>query len=68
MSGFQKNLGFGVVLGDLGPQKAFAQTGQNNRKSLGHWPVEPCLSHRVSQGHPAGVPGISLKFMCPFLF
>ena len=26
----------------------------NNRKSLGHWPVDPCLSCRVSQGHPAG--------------
>ena len=38
----------------------------NNSKSLGHRPVDPCLSRRVSQGHPAGVPGISLKFMCPF--
>ena len=39
----------------------------NNRKSLGHRPVDPRLSRRVSQGHPAGVPGIFLKFMCPFL-
>ena len=39
----------------------------NNRKSPGHRPVDPCLSRRVSQGHPAGVPGIFLKFMCPFL-
>ena len=30
-------------------------------------PVDPCLSRQVSQGHPAGVPGISLQFMCPFL-
>ena len=29
----------------------------NNRKFLGHRPVDPCLSRRVSQGHPAGVPG-----------
>ena len=39
----------------------------NNRKPLGHRPVDPCLSRRVSQGHPAGVPGIFLKFMCPFV-
>ena len=39
----------------------------NSRKSLGHRPVNPCLSRRVSQGHPADVPGVSLKFMRPFL-
>ena len=39
----------------------------NNKKSLGHRPVDPCLSRRVSQGHPAGVPGIFLEFMCPLL-
>ena len=33
----------------------------NNRKSPGHRPVDPCLSRRVSQGHPAGVPGIFLS-------
>ena len=38
-----------------------------NRKSLGHRPVDPCLSRRVAQGHPAGVPGIFLELMCPFL-
>ena len=32
-----------------------------------HRPADPCLSRRVSQGHPAGVPGIFLDFMCPFL-
>ena len=29
--------------------------------------VDPCLSRRVSLGHPAGVPRISLNFMCLFL-
>ena len=29
--------------------------------------VGPCLSRRVFLGHPAGVPRISLKFMCLFL-
>ena len=37
----------------------------NNRKSLWHRPVDPCLSRRVCQGHPAGVPAISL---CGFFF
>ena len=32
----------------------------NSRKSLGHGPVQPCLSCRVSQEHPASV-GISLE-------
>ena len=32
----------------------------DNRKSLGHRPVDPCLSRRVSQGQPAGVPRILL--------
>ena len=36
---------------------------KTDRKSLGHRPVDPCLSRRVSQGHPAGVPGLFLKFM-----
>ena len=40
---------------------------RNNRKCLGHRPVDPCLSRWVSQKHPAGVPGIFLKFMCPSL-
>ena len=31
--GFRENLGFGVVLGDLGPQKAFAQIARNNEES-----------------------------------
>ena len=39
----------------------------NDRKSLGHWPVDPCLSCRVCQEHPAGVPGNFIKFMCLFL-
>ena len=38
---------------------------KQNRKSLGHQLVDPCLSRQVSQGHPAGVPRIFLKFMCP---
>ena len=28
---------------------------KNNRTSLGHRPVDPCLSRQVSQGHPAVV-------------
>ena len=39
----------------------------NNRKCLGHRPVDPCLSRRVSQGHPAGVPGFFLS-LCAFFF
>ena len=39
----------------------------NDRKSLGHRPVDPCLSRRVSQGHPAGVPGIFLS-LCALFF
>ena len=35
-------------------------------KSLGHRPVDPCLSRWVSQGHPAGVPRICL-ILCAFL-
>ena len=35
----------------------------NSRKSLGHWPVDPCLF----AGHPAGVPRIFL-FMVQVLF
>ena len=37
-----------------------------NRKFPGHRPVDPCLSRRVSQGHPAGVPGIFLSLCVPF--
>ena len=36
---------------------------ENNRQSLGHRPLDLCLSPQVSQGHPTGVPGICLKFM-----
>ena len=36
------------------------------RKSLGHRPVDNCLSHRLSKGHPADVPEDFLKFMCLF--
>ena len=32
-----------------------------NRKSLGHQPVDPCLSRRMFQGHPAVVPGFEKK-------
>ena len=39
----------------------------HNKKSLGHGPVDPCLSRRVSQGHPAGVPGIFLS-LCALFF
>ena len=39
----------------------------NNRKSPGHRPVDPCLSRRVSPGHPAGVPGIFLS-LCALFF
>ena len=39
----------------------------NNRKSAGHRLVDPCLSRRVSQRHPAGVPGIFLVYV-PFSF
>ena len=39
----------------------------NNRKPLGHRPVDPCLSRRESQGHPAGVPGIFLS-LCALFF
>ena len=35
--------------------------------SLGHRPVDPCLSRRVSQEHPAGVPRIVLV-LCAFFF
>ena len=35
----------------------------DNRKCLGHWPVDPCFSRRVSQGHPAGVMKILLKLI-----
>ena len=38
-----------------------------NRKSLGHRPADPRLSRRVSQGHPAGVPGIFLS-LCALFF
>ena len=34
------------------------------RESQGHRPVDTCLSRRVSQEQPAGVPRILLKFMC----
>ena len=37
---------------------------KQQKKSLGHRPVDPCLSHRVPQGHPAGVPTIFLNSMC----
>ena len=39
----------------------------NNRKPLGHRPVDPCLSHRESQVHPVGVPGIFLS-LCALFF
>ena len=39
----------------------------NNRKSPGHRPVDPSLSRRVSQGHPAGVLGIFLS-LCALFF
>ena len=39
----------------------------NNRKLPGHRPVDPCLSRRVSQGHPAGVPGVLLS-LCALFF
>ena len=40
----------------------------NNRKFLGHRPVDPCLSRRVSLGHPAGVPAIFLSLYAFFYF
>ena len=39
----------------------------NNRKCLGHRPVDPYLSRRVSQGHPTGVPRIFF-ILCAFFF
>ena len=39
----------------------------DNRKFLGHRPVDPRLSRRVSQGHAAGVPGIFLS-LCALFF
>ena len=35
-------------------------------KSMGHRPVDPCLSRRVSQKHPAGVPRIFLSLCASF--
>ena len=35
---------------------------------LGHRPVGPCLSRRVSLEHPAGVPGIFLLSLCALCF
>ena len=35
----------------------------SDSKSLGRRPVDPCLSRRASQGHPASVPRIFLQFM-----
>ena len=39
----------------------------NDRKFLGHRPVDPCLFCRVSQGHPVGVPGVFLS-LCALFF
>ena len=39
----------------------------NNRKSVGHRPVDPILSRRVFSGHPGWSPRDFLKFMCPLL-
>ena len=55
-----------VTLGHVGgvPAKlpiSVSVSQVNNRKSLGHRPVEPCLSCHVSQEHPASV-GIFLSF------
>ena len=36
-----------------------------NSKPLAHRQVDFCLSRRMFQGHPAGVPGIFLELTCP---
>ena len=45
---------------DSGASLAHTPGHINNRKSLGHRPVDLCLPRRVSQEHRAGVPGIFL--------
>ena len=53
---FLKTSGRPAVPGQAEMPFSVGSSRVNDRICLGHRPVEPCLFHRVSQGHPAGVP------------